>query len=55
MKSEANTNVNSAEPLRLEKLTWDNYDAIINLHVSREQRESGGPLRAAFCMERTIC
>lgn len=39
MKSEANTNVNSAEPLRLEKLTWDNYDAIINLHVSREQRD----------------
>ena len=39
MKSETNTNVNSAEPLRLEKLTWDNYDAIINLHVSREQRD----------------
>ena len=38
MKSKANTKVNSAEALRLEKLTWDNYDAIINLHVSREQR-----------------
>ena len=26
------------EELRLEKITWDNYDAVINLHVTKEQR-----------------
>ena len=39
MKNETNTNDNSVEPLRLEKLTWDNFDAIINLHVNKEQRD----------------
>ena len=27
------------EPLRLEKITWDNFEAIINLHVKKEQRD----------------
>ena len=26
------------EPLHLEKITWDNVDAILNLHVNKEQR-----------------
>ena len=38
MKSEENTNINSAESLHFEKITWDNLDAIINLHVTKEQR-----------------
>ena len=38
MKSEENTNIYSAESLHFEKITWDNLDAIINLHVTKEQR-----------------
>ena len=38
MKSETKSGINSAEPLRLEKITWDNYNSIINLHVHKEQR-----------------
>ena len=37
MKSEKN--MNSAESLHFEKITWDNLDAIINLHVTEEQRD----------------
>ena len=37
MKSEKN--MNSAESLHFEKITWDNLDAIINLHVTKEQRD----------------
>ena len=42
------------DQLHLEKLTWDNYDAIINLHVSKEQRNfscycSGRWKRTAEC------
>lgn len=37
MKSETKSGINSAEPLRLEKITWDNYNSIINLHVHKEQ------------------
>ena len=36
MKSEKN--MNSAESLHFEKISWDNLDAIINLHVTKEQR-----------------
>ena len=39
MKSEENTNIYSAESLHFEKITWDNVDAIINLHVTKEQRD----------------
>ena len=39
MKSEGNTNINSAESLHFEKITWDNLDAIINLHVTKEPRD----------------
>ena len=39
MKSEGNTNINFAESLHFEKITWDNLDAIINLHVTKEQRD----------------
>ena len=27
------------EQIHLEKITWDNYDKIINLHVNKEQRD----------------
>ena len=39
MKNETNTNGASMEQLRLEKVTWDNFEAIINLHVNKEQRD----------------
>ena len=35
MKNETNTGIHSEEPLRLEKLTWDNYDAIVNRNVNK--------------------
>lgn len=38
MKNETTARTPAAERLHLEKITWDNVDAITNLHVNKEQR-----------------
>ena len=38
MKEKMNDD-NAAEALRLEKITWDNFEAIMNLHVNKEQKD----------------